>query len=104
MKHLSEYKLQNRQEIRDLLEKPGFFEFAMQVYDYLELMKPGTVLVLDKYEEKYMNWAIKTTCLFIDAGDHWKEYEFNDTYTKVRRKEPWMPSKSRSNPFYTHLR
>ena len=69
-----------------MMNIPGYYEFAMQVYNYLELMQPGTTLFLDKYAGEKLIWIIKTICLFISDSDHWIDYEFNDTYTKVRRR------------------
>ena len=39
-----------------------FRKFAEQVYRYLERMKPGTVLVLERYSGEQLEWIIKTAC------------------------------------------
>ena len=54
-----------------------FRKFAEQVYRYLERMKPGTVLALERYSGEQLEWIIKTACVFI------LEYEFNEDYTAV---------------------
>ena len=60
-----------------------FQKFAEQVYRYLERMKPGTVLVLERYSGEQLEWIIKTACVFILEGDNSLEYEFNEDYTAV---------------------
>ena len=67
-----------------------FRKFAEQVYRYLERMKPGTVLVLERYSGEQLEWIIKTACVFILEGNNGLEYEFNDDYTAVvhRRVDP----------------
>ena len=47
-----------------------FRRFAEQVYRYLERMKPGTVLVLERYSGEQLEWIIKTACVFILEGDN----------------------------------
>ena len=85
MEHLSniQYKLKNSSEIKELLAVPGFYEYAMPVYNYLETMKPGKVIKLIASEDR-IEWLIKTVCLFIASGEHWREYELNADYTKIR--------------------
>ena len=53
-------------------------------YNYLETMKPGKVIKLIASEDR-IEWLIKTVCLFIASGEHWREYELNADYTKIRR-------------------
>ena len=60
-----------------------FQKFAEQVYRYLERMKPGTVLVLERYSGEQLEWIIKTACVFILEGNNSLEYEFNEDYTAV---------------------
>lgn len=60
-----------------------FRKFAEQVYRYLERMKPGTVLMLERYSGEQLEWIIKTACVFILEGDNSLEYEFNEDYTAV---------------------
>lgn len=40
-----------------------FRKFAEQVYRYLERMKPGTVLALERYSGEQLEWIIKTACV-----------------------------------------
>lgn len=82
----SDYLLQSMDEIKDLLEVPGFFEYAWPVYCYLETMKPGTIIKLMAPPER-LPWLIKTVHLFLSSGNHRFEYEFNDDLTKFRRLE-----------------
>ena len=63
-----------------------FRKFAEQVYRYLERMKPGTVLVLERYSGEQLEWIIKTACVFILEGNNGLEYEFNEDYTAVVRR------------------
>ena len=51
-----------------------FRKFAEQVYRYLERMKPGTVLALERYSGEQLEWIIKTACVFILEGDNYLEY------------------------------
>lgn len=60
-----------------------FRNFAEQVYHYLWRMKPGTVLILERYSGERLEWIIKTACVFILEGNNWIEYEFNEDYTAV---------------------
>lgn len=60
-----------------------FRKFSEQVYRYLERMKPGTALVLDRYSGEQLEWIIKTACVFILEGNNALEYEFNEDYTAV---------------------
>lgn len=69
----------------DLMSEPGFYDYARQVYDYLETMKPGTIIKLQEAEEK-LRWLLVTVGAFLAAGQHWMDFETNDDYTKVRRK------------------
>ena len=60
-----------------------FQKFAEQVFRYLERMKPGTVLVLERYSGAQLDWIKKTACVFILEGDNSLEFEFNEYYTAV---------------------
>lgn len=83
---LSKYKLKSYQEFQDLMEIPGFYEFAKSVYDFLETMAEGTIynFAAKCQDEQKLEWFIKVACLFIVCGHF--EYEFNDDFTKIRRK------------------
>lgn len=61
----------------------SFRSFSEQVYRYLERMKPGTVLVLERYSGMKLEWIIKTACVFILEGYNGLEYEFNEDYTAI---------------------
>ena len=60
-----------------------FRKFAEQVYRYLDQMKPGTTLVLERYSGEQLEWIVKTACIFILEGNNGLEYEFNEDYTAV---------------------
>lgn len=84
MVNLSKYKLNSMQEFKDLTKIPGFLEYAMPIYNYLETMAPGAVLRLNAPDDK-IEWLVKTVCYFIASGNHGLEYELNENYTKIRR-------------------
>lgn len=69
----------------DLMVTPGFYEYAIEVYNYLEIMKPGTILNLQATGDKF-RWLLVTTGAFLAAQDHWMDFELNDDYTRLRRK------------------
>lgn len=83
---LSKYRLNSLQEIHELLDVPGFFEFAISAYNFLEIMEEGTVFKFASKcpDEKKLEWFIKVACLFIQCNHF--EYEFNDNWTSLRRK------------------
>lgn len=60
-------------------------KYIQQVYDYLECMKPNTILSLQADEER-LPWMLVAVGAFLPAQDHWMDFELNDDYTKVRRK------------------
>lgn len=68
-----------------MMATPGYYEYALEVYNYLELMKPSTILNLQATEDK-LPWLLVTTGAFLAAQDHWMDFELNDDYTKLRRK------------------
>lgn len=83
----SHLKLSRMSEFNELWNSNKKFQnFAEQVYRYLEKMKPGTTLVLERYSGEQLEWIIKTACVFILEGDHWIDYEFDDNYTAVIHK------------------
>lgn len=67
-----------------LLNEPAA-AYIRQVYDYLELMKPGTILNLNADKEK-LPWMLVAVGAFLPAQDHWMDFELNDDYTRLRRK------------------
>ena len=68
-----------------LMAIPGFYTYARQAYDYLEVMKPGTIMKLQETEDN-LPWLLVTVGAFLAAGQHWMDYETSDDYTKLRRK------------------
>lgn len=68
-----------------MMETPGYYDYARQVYDYLEVMEPGTILKLQAPEDK-LPWLLVTVGIFLAASDHWMDYETDDDYTKLRKK------------------
>lgn len=102
--NLFKYKLKSRQEFRDLLEVPGFYEFAKPVYDFLECMEEGTVFnFAAKCQDKQkLEWFVKVACLFINCGHF--EYELNDGYTKIRRKHLTKIEMKWKEEYYEKLR
>lgn len=68
-----------------MMKTPGFYEYAKQVYDYLEVMKPGRILKLQETDNK-LPWLLVTTGAFLASSDHWMDFELNDEYTLLRRK------------------
>lgn len=104
MMDLSKYRLRSRQEFRELMLIPGFYEFAAPVYRFLESMEEGTIFnFADKCEdEQKLGWFIKVACLFINCGNF--EYELNDEYTKIRRKRLLSIEKKWKQEYYKKLR
>lgn len=86
MENLSNLKLNSRQELRDLMQVEGFYEFAINVYNYFETMKPGTMVRLNSHTGTKLEWVIKTACLFIVSGDHFTEYDISEDFTRLRRR------------------
>lgn len=62
-----------------------FHDFAKQVYSYLDAMKPGRVLRLNKYSGEKLEWIVRTACAFICEGNHWIDFEFSSDYMAVHR-------------------
>lgn len=81
----SKYILKSHQEFLELMQVPGFYEFAKPAYDFLEVMEEGTIFnfAAKCHDEQKLEWFIKVACLFIQCGHF--EYEFNDDFTKIRR-------------------
>lgn len=80
----SEYIRHYDRYLADLLDDGPTERYIRQVYDYLELMQPGTRLNLQAEGEK-LKWLLVTVGAFLAAQDHWMDYELNDDYTKLRR-------------------
>ena len=69
----------------EMLQTEQSASYIRQVYDYLELMKPGTILNLQADKEK-LPWLLVAVGAFLPAQDHWMDFELNDDYTRLRRK------------------
>lgn len=81
----SEYIRNYDRYLSDMLRDETAYRYIKQVYDYLELMKPGTILNLQA-DPTRLPWMLVACGAFLTASDHWIDYELNDDYTKVRRK------------------
>lgn len=66
------------------MDTPGYYEYAIQVFDYLETMAPGKVLNLKADDPDKLKWLVVTVAAFLSSGEHWMDYELNDDFTKVR--------------------
>ena len=80
----SEYVKYYERYLPALLDGGDAERYIRQVYDYLELMPPGTRLNLNAEGDK-LKWLLVTVGAFLNAGEHWMDYELNDDYTKLRR-------------------
>lgn len=69
----------------EMLQTEQSAAYIRQVYDYLELMKPGTILKLQADKEE-LPWMLVAVGAFLPAQDHWMDFELNDDYTRLRRK------------------
>lgn len=79
-------KLIDRNEFQALWESSQEFQtLAMNVFHYLERMRPGEAISLNKYTGDKLSWIIKTACLYMYEWPKFLEYEFNDEYTAIRR-------------------
>lgn len=88
----SEYTKHYDRYLHQLLADSESGSYIRHVYDYLELMKPGTRLNLTAEGER-LKWMLVAVGAFLCAADHWRDFELNDDYTKLRRKLPWRSSK-----------
>lgn len=84
MDYHSEYIKNYRKYLPDLMTKDGYYEYAIQVFDYLETMLPGKVLNLKADDPDKLKWLLVTAAAFLMSGEHWMDYELNDDFTKVR--------------------
>lgn len=71
--------------LHEMLQDERAATYIRQVYDYLELMKPATILSLQADNDK-LPWTLVAVGAFLPAQDHWMDFELNDDYTKLRRK------------------
>lgn len=68
----------------ELLDDGPAERYIRQVYDYLELMPPGTRLNLRAEGDK-LKWLLVAVGAFLNSDDHWMDFQLNDDYTKLRR-------------------
>lgn len=94
----SEYIRHYERYLSDLLDGGEAEKYVRQVYDYLELMKPGTRLNLSARGER-LKWMLVAVGAFLAASGH-EDYELNDDYTKLRKRKPWVSSGDR--PRFRH--
>lgn len=80
----SEYIRHYDRYLDELLDDGTAERYIRQVYDYLELMPPGTRLNLQAEGDK-LKWLLVTVGAFVNAGDHWMDFQLNDDYTRLRR-------------------
>lgn len=85
MVDLSKHKLTGHKELHELLQVPGFYDFAIKVYDYFETMIPGRSVSFEKYQGEKLEWVVKVACLFVTTNNHFYEYELSDDCTRLRR-------------------
>lgn len=86
MEHRSDYIKNYERFLPGMLADERASAYIHQVYDYLEMMKPATVLNLQDDGDK-LPWMLVAVGAFLSAQDHWMDYELNDDYTKLRRKD-----------------
>ena len=60
-----------------------FREFARQVYGYLDKMKVGHRLRLDRYDKIKQEWIVLTASAFIAEGVHSLDYYFSDDFSSI---------------------
>ena len=89
----SEYIRHYDRYLSALLDDGEAERYIRQVYDYLELMQPGTRLNL-RADGGRLKWMLVAVGAFLAARGH-EDYELNDDYTRLRRLVPWKSSKER---------
>ena len=99
MVDLSKHQLTGHKELHELLQVPGFYDFAIKVYDYFETMIPGRSVSFEKYQGKKLEWVVKVACLFVTTNNHFYEYELSDDCTRLRR----IVLKSHERAFFRKL-
>lgn len=62
-----------------------FRAFASQVYGYLDRMRPGRVLRLDRYSGEKLDWIVLTAVAYICEGQNSMSHYFDDDYRSIRR-------------------
>lgn len=91
-KFRSDYIKHYERYLPDLMDGGAAERYIFQVYDYLELMRPGTRLNLQAEGDK-LKWLLVAVGAFMAAQDHWMDFELNGDYTKLRR--VFLPDKFR---------
>jgi len=76
---------------RRWLADPRFRAFASQVYAYLDRMKPGRVLRLDRYTGEKLDWIVLTAVAYVCEGINSMTHYFADDYMSVHRQ--YVPEK-----------
>jgi hypothetical protein len=69
-----------------LMECPESCRYMLRLYRYLEEMRPGQRLKLADAGDKE-RWMLVTVGEFLRSEAHWRCYELNADYTKIRRTE-----------------
>lgn len=85
MNSRSDYIKHYERYLPEMLADEQASAYIHQVYDYLEMMKPATVLNLQADKDK-LPWMLVAVGTFLPAQEHWMDFELNDDYTKLRRK------------------
>ena len=81
----SDYIEHYERYLPEMLQVEQVATYIRQVYDYLERMKPGTILNLQADKDK-LPWMLVAVGAFLPAQEHRMDFELNDDYTKLRRK------------------
>lgn len=81
----SDYIRHYERFLPEMLQIEQAATYIRQVYDYLEMMKPGTILNLQADKDK-LPWMLVAVGAFLPAQEHWMDFELNDDYTRLRRK------------------
>lgn len=80
-----EYIKDYEQYLPTMMETDQSAVYIRQVYDYLELMDVNTKIKLQADSEK-LPYLLVAVGAFLNAQDHWMDFELNDDYTWLRRK------------------
>lgn len=62
-----------------------FREFARQVYNYLENMRPGRVVTFRRYSGQKLEWCIRTASTFLLESIHRWDWWIGDDFMSVHR-------------------
>lgn len=77
-----------------LMNNPESCQYMLKLYRYLDEMRPGQRMNLTSSGDKE-RWMLVTVGEFLRSEGHWRCYELNADYTKIRRTElfPFTPRK-----------